>query len=266
MTGREIERVHDAEIAVRPVRGLAFADMEHPSATIARVAELATELNKIIEERNLFSTIKGRKHVRVEAWTLCGTLVGVFPVLVDCEPCVIPDKKDDTKFHHGFTAFVEARTIDGNVVGAARAYCMRNENTWAARDDYALASMAQTRATSKALRQPLGFVVEMAGYNATPYEEMPQSLGSRKLDRMFARVGELCIEIDKIRGVEQGTTWSIAEQESEGEFERTIDKLGEEDMAVLGTALSRYANEVKEDPQRIFHIFGGDEIFASDEY
>jgi hypothetical protein len=34
--------------------------------------------------------------------------------------------------------------------------------------------MAQTRATSKALRQPLGFVMTLAGYSATPAEEMPR--------------------------------------------------------------------------------------------
>jgi hypothetical protein len=35
--------------------------------------------------------------------------------------------------------------------------------------------MAQTRAVSKALRGPLGFVVTLAGYEATPAEEMPPS-------------------------------------------------------------------------------------------
>ena len=33
--------------------------------------------------------------------------------------------------------------------------------------------MAQTRAVSKALRLPLGFVMSIAGYEATPAEEMP---------------------------------------------------------------------------------------------
>ena len=33
--------------------------------------------------------------------------------------------------------------------------------------------MAQTRATSKALRQPLGFVITLAGFDPTPAEEMP---------------------------------------------------------------------------------------------
>jgi hypothetical protein len=42
-----------------------------------------------------------------------------------------------------------------------------------ARDDFALMAMAQTRATSRALRNPLGFVVKMAGYETAGAEEMP---------------------------------------------------------------------------------------------
>lgn len=262
----ELVVVPSSEVTVIEPRALTFVDVEHPSVSIQRIAELATEIDKIIQTKNLFTMIKQKKHVRVEAWTLCGSLVGVFPVLVSCEPCVLPDKKDPTKFHHGFTAFVEARTIKGEVVGASRAYCMRSESTWAARDDYAVASMAQTRATSKALRQPLGFIIEMAGYNATPLEEIPQSAGSNRLDRMIARVGQLCVEIDKIRGVETGTTWGIADQEAILQFETPIDRLTEDDMAVLGTALSRYSEEVKKDKTRDFQIFGGDEIFASTDY
>jgi hypothetical protein len=73
----------------------------------------------------------------------------------------------------GWEARVEARTLAGQVVGAAEAECLRTEKTWSSRDDYALRSMAQTRAVSKALRGPLGFVVTLAGYEATPAEEMP---------------------------------------------------------------------------------------------
>ena len=47
------------------------------------------------------------------------------------------------------------------------------------RDDYALRSMAQTRATSKALRQPLGFVMSLAGFDPTPAEEMPRQPDKR---------------------------------------------------------------------------------------
>ena len=40
--------------------------------------------------------------------------------------------------------------------------------------------MAQTRATSKALRQPLGFIVQLAGFDPTPAEEMPREAEQRQ--------------------------------------------------------------------------------------
>jgi len=134
---------------------------EQPDEIITTVAETANALSIVIDKQRLSVSIGGRKHVLVEGWTLLGTMLGVFPV------CVWTRKLDN-----GWEARVEARTRDGAVVGAAEAECLRSERSWASRDDYALRSMAQTRATSKALRQPLGFVMTMAGFSATPAEEM----------------------------------------------------------------------------------------------
>jgi len=134
---------------------------EQPDEIITTVAETANALSTVIDKQRLSVSIQGRKHVLVEGWTLLGTMLGVFPVCVWTR-----------KLENGWEARVEARTRDGAVVGAAEAECLRSERSWAARDDYALRSMAQTRATSKALRQPLGFVMTMAGFSATPAEEM----------------------------------------------------------------------------------------------
>ena len=73
----------------------------------------------------------------------------------------------------GWEARAEAKTVDGRVVGSAEAMVTRDERNWKNADDYALRSMAQTRAMSKALRGPLGFVITLAGRNPTPAEEMP---------------------------------------------------------------------------------------------
>jgi hypothetical protein len=128
----------------------------------------------VVRKQNLASNIQGREYVQVEGWTLLGSLLGVFPV---CEWTRPIDGG-------GWEARVEARTRDGAVVGAAEAQCSRAEKEWGPnptkgrmRDDYALRSMAQTRATSKALRQPLGFVMKLAGFEATPAEEMPRDQG-----------------------------------------------------------------------------------------
>ena len=131
-------------------------------AVIDAATAMAQPLAHIIEEQKLYTDIRGRRHVRVEGWALLGSMLGVFPVVCWSRP-----------LEDGWEARVEARTRDGAIVGAAEAECLRSEGTWRDRDDYALRSMAQTRATSKALRLPLGFVIQLAGFETTPAEEMP---------------------------------------------------------------------------------------------
>ncbi len=135
---------------------------DQPKEVIARATDTANALMSVVRKQKLTAKIQGKEYPLVEAWTLCGTMLGVFPV------CVSTGRVDD-----GWEARVEARTLAGQVVGAAEAQCLRSERTWQNRDDYALRSMAQTRATSKALRIPLGFVMTLAGLEATPAEEMP---------------------------------------------------------------------------------------------
>jgi hypothetical protein len=138
-----------------------------PVEVLDRASRVAQALKNVITQQGLVSNIQGREHVRVEGWTTLGAMIGVNPVVVWTR-----------ELADGWEARVEARTLDGRVVGAAEAMCTKAERTWASRDAYALRSMAQTRATSKALRGPLGFVVTLAGYEATPAEEMPAEASS----------------------------------------------------------------------------------------
>lgn len=151
-----------AEVAVVEHAPSTLFRTDDPVEVVERAAKVADALKGVLVRQNLTSRIQGREHVRVEGWTTLGSMLGVVPV------CVWTRKVDE-----GWEARVEARTLDGRVIGAAEAECLRTENTWSGRDDYALRSMAQTRATSKALRGPLGFIVTLAGYAATPAEEMP---------------------------------------------------------------------------------------------
>jgi hypothetical protein len=143
---------------------------DNPREIIGSATAVADELAKVVRKQKLTTKIQGRDHVRVEGWTLLGTMLGVFPVLVWSRKHAGLEARDYSEEY--WEARVEARTMAGQLVGAAEAMCSRSEKTWANRDDYALRSMAQTRATSKALRQPLGFVMTLAGFEATPAEEM----------------------------------------------------------------------------------------------
>lgn len=151
---------HEEPQALAPMGNL--FGTSNPAETVARISETATALTDIIKRKNLYQPIQGKNHVLVDGWTLLGSMVGVFPVCIWTR-----------ELENGWEARVEAHTLAGAVVGAAESECRRSENRWKSADSYAIRSMAQTRATSKALRQPLGFIVKLAGYEATPLEEMP---------------------------------------------------------------------------------------------
>ena len=136
---------------------------DNPAEVIKRASKVATVLAEVVNSRKMFTMIGQGKHLRVEAWQTLGAMTGVYPVVAWTR-----------KLENGWEARVEARTKDGDLVGAAESECLNKERNWANKDDHSLRSMAQTRATSKALSMPLRFIVALAGYEGTPAEEMPQ--------------------------------------------------------------------------------------------
>ncbi len=72
----------------------------------------------------------------------------------------------------GFKASSVALRFDGAVISRATAYCMNDEQNWKTKPLFQLASMSQTRANAKVLRNVLAWVVVLAGYRPTPAEEM----------------------------------------------------------------------------------------------
>jgi hypothetical protein len=151
-----------------PAQAALFAGK--PQDVIKSAAEAATALKEVVMKQGLISNIQGKEYPRCEAWTLLGSMVGVFPVLLWTKRISL--EHVDTFADSGWEARVEARTMSGAVIGAAEAQCLRSERNWKDREDFALRSMAQTRATAKALRMPLGFVMTLAGFEPTPAEEM----------------------------------------------------------------------------------------------
>jgi len=155
------------DLAVRDQAPVTLFGTDDPIDVIERASAVATALSDVIDKKHLFANISGKKHLTVEAWTLLGSMLGVFPETEWTRRTV------DSKGQEAYEARVVARTRDGSVVGAREAMCSRSEARWAKADDYALRSMAQTRAVSGALAAPLRFVVVLAGYEGTPEAEMP---------------------------------------------------------------------------------------------
>ena len=166
----EIIDVESREVAVVNAQPMSLFGTTEPAEILGKAEAIANVLMRKVRshtdlngKQDLVANIRGKEHICVGGWTLLGSLVGVFPVCVWTRPIA-----------NGWEARVEARTLAGQVVGAAEAECLSTEKSgpWSSADDYALRSMAQTRATSKALRMPLGFVASLAGFEGTPAEEM----------------------------------------------------------------------------------------------
>lgn len=129
------------------------------------VISFAGELKKLIIENRLFTNIKGKNYVNVEGWQIAGAFTGLYPVVESVENISEPPMVK-------YRAEVSLRDKEGNKVGYGVAICSNREAGKTGFDEYAVASMAQTRAVGKAFRLKIGWLLKVAGYETTPAEEM----------------------------------------------------------------------------------------------
>jgi hypothetical protein len=128
--------------------------------------QLSNELSKLIKEKGLSSNIQGKQFVNVEGWQFAGASLGLMPIITDTK-----DLSNETTIK--YMATCEVRNINtGLVVATGIALCSNGEKTKRYFDEYAILSMAQTRAIGKAYRNLLAWLMKAAGFEATPAEEM----------------------------------------------------------------------------------------------
>ena len=129
------------------------------------VMAFATNLKQLIVQNNLYTVIKGKNYVNVEGWQIAGAFTGTFPIVENVE-----NLSEGTKYK--YRAEVSLRNKNGEKVGYGVAICTNQEAGKTGFDEYAVASMAQTRAVGKAYRMKIGWLLKVAGYETTPAEEM----------------------------------------------------------------------------------------------
>ena len=158
--------------------------MENLSLTKPEQAlQVASTLQAFVIERKLTANIQGKNYPLVEAWQFAGSQLGLIPVVKEV-------KNLSTDSEIKYEAFVEViRLQDGLVMSRGYAVCSNKENSKRRFDEYAIASMAQTRAVGKAYRNILAFLMKAAGFEATPAEEMDfikDEVGDESRDFLFA--------------------------------------------------------------------------------
>ena len=140
------------------------------------MAQMATVLKEHIINNKLYTTIKDKNYVHVEGWQFAGGLLGTFPRVVQVT-CLENKDNGGGSNTWRYLAEVEIVRSDGSVVSRGFGLCSSKEENYSGRrwkDEYAVLSMAQTRAIGKAYRNVIAWVMKLAGYEGTPKEEMEE--------------------------------------------------------------------------------------------
>jgi hypothetical protein len=149
----------------------------NPEVATTEAKEAGVQLLKLLDNKPKKVVINGKRHIEFEDWVTLGNFYGVTVKTGEPEPVEIFEAK-------GFKASAEViRVDDGIVIGGASAYCLNNEKNWKNKDYFQMASMAQTRAGSKALSNVLRWVVALSGLAGTPAEEMVGINGNNNVKR-----------------------------------------------------------------------------------
>ena len=165
-----------------PVPSTLFGTSD-PTLALEKMALMARLLVDVVRDRKLVMKISGNEYLLAPGWAVLAGMTGLSPYTVWVKPL-----EDGT----GYTARVEVRRVaDGAVISAAEQVCTKSERKWSHAEEHALMGMAQTRASSRALKGPLQQIVELAGYKGTPAEEMVEEPKAPERDTAAVTPGKI---------------------------------------------------------------------------
>ena len=179
------ENVTETAIALVTEKNSALADYEilNPEISMRQKVSIATGvadcLKDVIETQKLVKYGLNKKdpkqpYVLIDGWEVLGTFLGIVSVTKVIDE--ILDKQGRIKGYKArATLYRNPIMENGEIVGGTVLSQTEASATKEGfqKDTSSMMSMAQTRALGKAYRMALGWIMKMAGYDATPAEEMP---------------------------------------------------------------------------------------------
>lgn len=165
------------------------------------VGQFIPKLQNYITKNNLAIVIERNKYVLAEGWKFAAIAFGMTtiakrPTLEPTAGEMLPVYKK--KYHpNGKLGWqdkrydleevrktpevkysCEADIFDKNdrKIGYGFSICSNREELKRSMDEYAIASLAQTRAIAKAIKNLIGFIIKEAGYDETPAEEITEQM------------------------------------------------------------------------------------------
>jgi hypothetical protein len=118
----------------------------------------------------------------VEGWQFAGGLLGMLPNVAEVKE-ISPNK------WLAKVEIINQKTLE--IVSTGFALCSKEEMKKKTFDEYAILSMAQTRAIGKAYRNTIGWIMKIAGYESTPAEEMVNTQPNNIEDSKISKVVQM---------------------------------------------------------------------------
>lgn len=189
------------------------SELTYQRITLDQAKKLGNELKKFLEDNNLTIEIAGKNYVPVEGWQFTGMQLGLTEIVKSCEPVESEEIK--------YKAVVEVINQQGTVVSRGYAWCSNKEKKKSSFEEYAIASMAQTRAIGKAYRNILGWIIKLGGYEPTPAEEMDRET----METSLAKAKQKIVKKMKEQGIDDSTSMMATIQQAIGkDVVETIDE------------------------------------------
>lgn len=158
------EEKQEVAVVVQPKRELVLEG--DPEQQLQFAMKAANALMKAVNQKPKKVMIRGEQYLEYGDWQTLARFFGATASVAWSKKLI-----DDKGGFLGYEARAEV-LHNGQVISSAEAMCMKVEKNWSSRDEFMLRSMAQTRASAKALRNAYGWVAELAGMKSTPAEEM----------------------------------------------------------------------------------------------
>ena len=137
-----------------------------PQSVINYGYKAANILSNIISKQKDPVFIKGKQYLQFQDWQTIAKFYNTTVTVDSTKPVVVDGKV------FGYEAKANVLDKDGRIISSAESSCSRDEDTWKAKPDFQIRSMAQTRSCVKALRNVFSWVVVLAGYQPVGAEEM----------------------------------------------------------------------------------------------
>lgn len=162
-----------------------------PTKQLEYAQKAATALMQVVQNKKKKVVINGEQYLEFEDWMTIGRFYG---------GSVGVEWTRELRAEGKIIGY-EARAnvlMNDKIISSAEAMCLNDELNWKARPLFMLRSMAQTRASAKALRNVFAFVATMAGFKPTPAEEMDGIGNDTKKTAKAPQKAELPIIVEPI--------------------------------------------------------------------